>query len=946
MSRSYVRPGIVSHNAAISACETGQWERALCALHGKYVRLDVVSFSAMIASCGASGKWSDALGLMGGMGFTRVLPNSVTCNSLISACEESGQWDVALGFFTRLASPGTMSVNAGISACSRGMLWRSAASLLDGLLQSSSRRATLVSFNAAMTACGNCKQWSTLMGIMQQLSRSSLQPDAISLNAAAGVLEWQGRWAGAAGLLAEAQAQGERLLAAEAATLLMAVDSCQRSGTATRAAGLLGSIVRDTSQSLQRIENCDAGKFDNDTIGQVLADADESGDGELQISEFVSWLFAEEKDLAKGRYLRGGGQTILVEGCSREELNGEYAKQTEVCGDRPVFYCGSTEMCLFYHSENQAWQIYTTLFSTRASARLKTQRSPYKPAGAVWEVGKKGEQGAMEYVPEPDMACRVLPPPETAEEELARAPEWILVESTDSRISGFFNKQSQPVNGRPAYKNSADQTYMVFNGPEKHFWKVCMDEAVPETTLAWSKPSDIWSPHLTSWHGNVSVMPVYPDTGFGKWIKSTDANQTKRFVDPEFPHSDKSLGKDWGDIEWARVIWLGPSSMELFKNLEPAHVCQGAMGDCWLIAAIAAVAEFPNYVRDQLFCGTSELTEDGKYNIRLFDHTVDDWRVVTIDDSLPCKARCRERPQPSPLFVKLRGGEAYVPLLEKKAFGKFVGSYQNLLGGWSNMAFYAMTGQICFTWRRSSTTFKKNPTWTVTSSEGVLVSQDKGGTELGTLAEGAKFEELKQEDRNWLQFKKLEGDGPEEGWLSYYDSAGYQVASCEDNDWVGSDDWTNPKTLSFRSYKMGNVFGHVNRDALWEKIREYDDSNYLMACVAMYKKPSHQIVRKRRQDGIVAVHGYSLIHAVEVEGWRMVCCRNPWGWGCWNGPWSPGSREWEQHPSVAEALNARTKTSGMFWMTFHDFTCTWSMIQVCPKTMPTRRGDFDLNSFV
>ena len=124
----------------------------------------------------------------------------------------------------------------------------------------------------------------------------------------------------------------------------------------------------------------------------MLADADESGDGELQISEFVSWLFAEEKDLAKGRYLRGGGQTILVEGCSREELNGEYAKQTEVCGDRPVFYCGSTEMCLFYHSENQAWQIYTTLFSTRASARLKTQRSPYKPAGAVWEVGKKGEQ--------------------------------------------------------------------------------------------------------------------------------------------------------------------------------------------------------------------------------------------------------------------------------------------------------------------------------------------------------------------------------------------------------------------------------------------------------------------------------------------------------------------------------------------------------------------------
>ena len=54
-------------------------------------------------------------------------------------------------------------------------------------------------------------------------------------------------------------------------------------------------------------------------------------------------------------------------------------------------------------------------------------------------------------------------------------------------------------------------------------------------------------------------------------------------------------------------------SHEEIEQPHPGHMfcplAPGAMGDCWLIAAIAAVAEFPNYVRDQLFCGTSELTE-------------------------------------------------------------------------------------------------------------------------------------------------------------------------------------------------------------------------------------------------------------------------------------------------------------------------------------------------
>ena len=32
-----------------------------------------------------------------------------------------------------------------------------------------------------------------------------------------------------------------------------------------------------------------------------------------------------------------------------------------------------------------------------------------------------------------------------------------------------------------------------------------------------------------------------------------------------------------------------------------------------------------------------------------------------------------------------------------------------------------------------------------------------------------------------------------------------------------------------------------------------------------------------RVSGMVHGHAYSVLHAVEIEGLRLVCCRNPWG---------------------------------------------------------------------
>ncbi|KAI0454318.1 hypothetical protein F5B21DRAFT_514761 [Xylaria acuta] len=70
------------------------------------------------------------------------------------------------------------------------------------------------------------------------------------------------------------------------------------------------------------------------------------------------------------------------------------------------------------------------------------------------------------------------------------------------------------------------------------------------------------------------------------------------------------------------------------------------------------------------------------------------------------------------------------------------------------------------------------------------------------------------------------------------------------------------------------------------------------------------------RKGIVELHAYSIMRAVEMDGKRLVLLKNPWGKGEWRGPWSDGSKEWTAE--WLTKLDHQFGDDGNFWISYED----------------------------
>lgn len=169
------------------------------------------------------------------------------------------------------------------------------------------------------------------------------------------------------------------------------------------------------------------------------------------------------------------------------------------------------------------------------------------------------------------------------------------------------------------------------------------------------------------------------------------------FTDNQFPANINSLKLKDVELEKS-ILWIRASElsnddqkqMYLFKNgIVPSDIVQGKLGNCWLMAAIASLAEFPGAIENVFY--SYKTNERHKYYVKLYDarRGIKAWRKFYIDDYIPCHRTTKE-----PVFANPNDNEMYVLLLEK-AFAKFCGNYGRLDGGHTLWAFQAMTGCYC-----------------------------------------------------------------------------------------------------------------------------------------------------------------------------------------------------------------------------------------------------------
>ena len=181
-----------------------------------------------------------------------------------------------------------------------------------------------------------------------------------------------------------------------------------------------------------------------------------------------------------------------------------------------------------------------------------------------------------------------------------------------------------------------------------------------------------------------------------------------RYEDGDFPASARSVGKWKGldeksvnaQIEWRRgdeICELDSTDdhARLFSGeIEPADIAQGQLGDCWLMTALACLAEYPGAIQ-RVFL-TDEYNPRGRYVLQLYCGESERFEKVVIDDMIP--VNCGST---TPIFARPNGKELWVALLEK-AFAKFAGDYNALDGGYPLWGLQALTGDEVSAWKLES----------------------------------------------------------------------------------------------------------------------------------------------------------------------------------------------------------------------------------------------------
>uniref|UniRef100_A0ACB8G4C2 Calpain-3 n=1 Tax=Sphaerodactylus townsendi TaxID=933632 RepID=A0ACB8G4C2_9SAUR len=161
------------------------------------------------------------------------------------------------------------------------------------------------------------------------------------------------------------------------------------------------------------------------------------------------------------------------------------------------------------------------------------------------------------------------------------------------------------------------------------------------------------------------------------------------YEDPDFPANDSSLfysQKLPVKFEWKRPLEICENPRFIIGGANRTDICQGELGDCWFLAAIACLTLnerllFRVIPQDQTFVKDYA----GIFHFQFWRYG--SWVEVVIDDRLPTHGK-------QLVFTKSSQKNEFWSALLEKAYAKLHGSYEALKGGNTTEAMEDFTGGV------------------------------------------------------------------------------------------------------------------------------------------------------------------------------------------------------------------------------------------------------------